>query len=504
METKTLDIYFTSDIHSYFYPTDYRSEGEKEIGLFKCANRFCKDENTLIIDGGDNLQGSPFGAYCHDALGSANTIAQIMNSCGYDYITLGNHDFNFGKKYLESYLDGLNAVCVCQNVLFDGKNAFPPVIHTLGNGLRIGLVGIVTDYVNIWEKPENLACITVTDPFEAARKALAKLKNQVDVTICIYHGGFEDDLATGKQLLKTNENVGCKICRDLDFDILLTGHQHMSVSGQLVYGTYVVQPLDACKEFHHIQVRVNGQEKQISSHKLPACGLCDAEMLTRFEQAEEGAQTWLDAVVGHLDEPLSPADHLTMAKEGNDLVDFFQTVQKTISGAQISVTSLANEIAGMPKVVRRRDVLAAYPYANTLAVLEVTGAVLRKAVERSAEYFATDPEGNLCISDKFLIPKIEHYNYDYYMGIDIALDLNRPEGTRVTKLSYAGADIQNTDKFTLCLNSYRASGAGGYEFYADCPVVKEINIEMADLILEFFKHNAHPNIAHCNKIAFEP
>lgn len=50
MEEKTLQIYFTSDLHAFIYPTDYRGAEERELGLFKCANRFQKDGNTLIID----------------------------------------------------------------------------------------------------------------------------------------------------------------------------------------------------------------------------------------------------------------------------------------------------------------------------------------------------------------------------------------------------------------------------------------------------------------------
>lgn len=68
MDEKKLTIYFTSDLHGYIYPTDYRGQGEKELGLFKCASRFRKDGNTLVIDGGDILQGSPLGGIlprCH-------------------------------------------------------------------------------------------------------------------------------------------------------------------------------------------------------------------------------------------------------------------------------------------------------------------------------------------------------------------------------------------------------------------------------------------------------
>ena len=58
---------------------------------------------------------------------------------------------------------------------------FPWKLHTMKNGLRVGIVGIVTDYVNIWEKEENLKGIHITDPFEAAKNALAQMKEQTDL-----------------------------------------------------------------------------------------------------------------------------------------------------------------------------------------------------------------------------------------------------------------------------------------------------------------------------------
>ena len=485
---KKLRIYFTSDIHGYIYPTNYRGPGQRDMGLFKCANGFQKDGNTLVIDGGDILQGSPFGAFCHDILGSANTLSRIMNRCGYDYVTLGNHDFNFGMGYLESYLEQLDAKCVCQNVRREsGEARFPARVHVLENGLRIGLVGIVTDHVNVWERPEHLAGIAITDPFEAARSALAELRGRVDVTVCAYHGGFEQDLITGKTLTASTENIACRLCRELDFDILLTGHQHISVSGRMLGGTFVVQPAENGKEYIEITGEVDEGRKTFSSRTVPAGGDCDPGLLEAFSGVEAGAQRWLETTVGHLREPLLPGDRLDMAKDGCDLAAFFNEVQLSASGAQLSATSLANEIAGLPQTVRRRDLLTAYPYTNTLTVLRITGEVLRQAMERSAAYFSYDERGEMRVSESFLHPKVEHYNYDYYAGVEYAYDISRPVGSRVVKLSFQGRPVEDGDSFTICLNSYRASGTGGYECYLGCPVEREVNQEMSQLMLDYFQ-----------------
>ena len=300
MADKKLTVYFTSDLHGYIYPTDYRSRDERDIGLFKCASRFEKDGNTLVIDGGDLLQGSPLGAFCHDTIGDGRAFAGIMNRCGYDYVTLGNHDFNFGTDYLGSYLGNLNARCVCENV--SAKNGcaplYPARVHTLENGLRVGIVGIVTDYVNIWERPEHIASIRISDPIPAAAAALEKLKSISDVTLCVYHGGFERDLATGRVLSATHENVAYRICQELDFDILLTGHQHMSVPGQTLFGTFVVQPSDRGQEFIRVEAVLSGEEKRITSETVPAHGACRREWLEEFSEMEHGAQNWLDEVIG--------------------------------------------------------------------------------------------------------------------------------------------------------------------------------------------------------------
>ena len=60
MDNKKLKIYFTSDTHGYFYPTTYGDLIPKNVGLFSCIPNWKKDENSLVIDGGDVLQGNAF------------------------------------------------------------------------------------------------------------------------------------------------------------------------------------------------------------------------------------------------------------------------------------------------------------------------------------------------------------------------------------------------------------------------------------------------------------
>ena len=496
MQQKKLKIYFTSDVHGYFYPTTYGDMDVKPVGLFGCAADFNKDDETLIIDGGDILQGSAFAYYCRQVANSPEVIADIMNDCGYDYYTLGNHDFNYGLDYQAAYRNRNNGVCVCQNIMDEeGNTLFPWKLHTMKNGLRIGIAGIVTDYVNIWEKEENLKGIHITDPFEAAKRALAQMKERTDLTICIYHGGFECDLESGAVLSKTTENVGYRICKELDFDILLTGHQHMSVDGQYVHGTYVVQPLENAKQYHYLEAErtkdglVVRSEKRVADGANAVGALCE-----KYAADEERVQSWLDQPIGHLSRALLPGEKAEMALHGSPIADFLNRIQLHFSGAQLSAVGLANEIAGFRSEVSVRDIIATYPYPNTLIVCRISGKQLKQVMERSAEYFAVATDGTVQVAESFLVPKVEHYNYDYYMGAAYEIDPAAPVGNRIKNLTYQGKTVTETDSFTLCLNNYRYSGAGGYEVYTECELVREINTEMVELILEYFKENPYVEV----------
>lgn len=493
-QTKKLKLYFTSDVHGYFYPTSYGDDERKQMGLFACAGGFARDEDTLVIDGGDILQGSAFAGYCRQVLETPETIGEIMSDCGYDYYTLGNHDFNYGQAYQRAYIQANRGRCVCQNVTDDaGRVLYPYDIRVMPNGLCVGIVGVVTDYVNIWEKQKNLVGIRVTDPFAAAKQALGEIKKQTDVTILIYHGGFERDLPSGRVLSSTTENIGYRICEELDYDILLTGHQHTSIDGQLVSGTYVVQPVENAREYHYLELTWTDGKKSIRSERMKAdlCGEKQQELCKKYQSVEEAVQKWLDQPIGHLSRELRPAGKVDMALGGSPIADFLNKIQLYFSNAQLSSVGLANEIAGFRRDVSMRDVIATYPYPNSLVVCEITGAQLRTAMERSAEYFAIDDDGAVCVADSFLAPKVEHYNYDYYMGVTYEIDPRAPRGSRIKNLAYEGKNVSDSDRFTMCLNNYRYSGAGGYPVYTECKLLSEINTEMVELIVEYFHQNPY-------------
>ena len=253
-------------------------------------------------------------------------------------------------------------------------------------------------------------------------------------------------------------------------------------------GTHIVQT--PCNAAAYVKVEMD--DENVFHSEL--CKVPDQVVLTQAEaQLWEDVNAWLDKPIGRLSRDIWPEDKLTMAMNGSAIADFFNTVQLWASGADVSCAALGNELRGFASEVTVRDVVASYIYSNTLVVFEVTGAVLKTALEQCARYFDMDEQGKVCIAESFLRPKEAHYNYDYFSGIEYAFDLSKPKGERVVSVTRKGLPVGEDEKLTLVMCNYRATGAGDFECYLACPRVREIQTEVSELILNYLVE--HPFVA---------
>ncbi len=132
---------------------------------------------------------------------------------------------------------------------------------------------------------------------------------------------------------------------------------------------------------------------------------------------------------------------------------FFKPDTVTFSGAQLSAVGLANEIAGFRSEVSVRDIIATYPYPNTLIVCRISGKQLKQVMGGAREYFAVATDGTVQVAESFLVPKVEHYNYDYYMGQHMRLTRLHRSENRIKNLTYQRKTVTDDP----CLSSLEHS-----------------------------------------------
>jgi len=497
-----LNIYYTSDVHGAMIPYNFATRGIDLKGLSRLKT-FLKDvqNDYLLLDNGDMLQGSPLTNYWIQK--ESHTLSPpnlIMNDLNYDYATLGNHDFNFGERILWKYVKDLKATVVSCNIFNkDGSHAFSPYeIKVMPNGVRIGIIGAVTQAIPNWEKPEHIKHFQFEDAFEAIKRQVEIIKPLVDCIVVLYHGGIERHLESGQSLgRETSENKGYKIANELDIDVLLTGHQHMPRIGK-VKNCLVLQPSHSAYDFGEVQLTFehrNNQWTLLHSHGrlIPMTAKSDLGIEQLIESLKQKTDFYLDQVLVTADgESLLIGDPFEARLLNHPLFKIVNDAQLWKSKADLSCASLPNSIPGLNHQITLRDLETTFIYPNTSFVIEVTGKSLKSAIERSAEYFLYDGK-SISVNPLYVYPKLEHYNYDIYSGIIYELTISNPIGQRVTKLEYHGKPVREDQLFRVVMNNYRAMGGGEYPMFNNSKIVQEINMTTAELVIEYFVK--HPKLS---------
>lgn len=223
-EKVDLRIMSTTDLHTNLVNYDYYQDKESQkIGLAKTAvlieEAKKENPNTVLVDNGDVIQGTPLGTYKAIvkpvAENEEHPMYQAMNALGYDASTLGNHEFNYGLDYLKKIIATANLPILNANVL-DFKT-HQPVFKTYdiitktfkdstgrSVALNIGITGIVPPQILNWDKANLEGKVTVKDSVKAIEEIVPTMRAKgADVILVLSHSGIGDD-----RYEEGEENVG--------------------------------------------------------------------------------------------------------------------------------------------------------------------------------------------------------------------------------------------------------------------------------------------------------
>lgn len=494
MEIKRrIRLLVTSDVHGYVYPYNYADGKSQNYGFARVKGTMdsLKDENTLLLDNGDVLEGSPLAFFhFHKDRGGVSPMSRAMNEVGYDFVNVGNHDFNYGEESLLRHLDYLKGKCITANWLYNEKTYDNEYVIKEINGKRLALFGLVTDYIPHWEQKENIAHSSFLPVIETARRIVKEVyeKEKADYVICMYHGGFERDLTTGEPTEDlTSENVAYELLKEVKgIDVLLSGHQHRSLAGKL-FNTVYTQTSDKGSEIGCVDIYPD--ENRIESRIIPCDQPADKDVEACAQKEEDACQLWLDQALGICVNDLVIHDEDDARKHKSQLITFLNKVALEASGADISANALFLHATGFKHEITMRDLVSTYVYPNTLVVKKISGKVLKEYLEKDAEFFDVKNDGTIGISEKYVTPKPQHYNYDMLDGVEYTIKVSNAAGNRIVSLTRDGIPVKENDEFTVVMNNYRASGGGNYDMLKEAETVHEISASMVDLIAEYImKH----------------
>jgi len=505
VERVSVTVLATTDTHGNILPYDYFTKQPAPRGLAGVATLVeavrRETENTLLIDCGDTIQGSPLASVYEVSRREGRTRAPepmmlAMNEIGYDAMVVGNHEYNFGLEALRAAREHARFPWLSANTVTGASlPPFAPFLVKTVAGVKIAVIGLTTPVIPQWEKPENIRGLSWLDPETAVLRALTALEpERPDVILAAVHGGLGRDPETGAA--SPNESPGENPVWSLaetfpQLTAVIFGHTHRREPGRRVNGVLLVQPRNWAMELARVDIALErepgGRFKVVSatSQLLPVTKETapDPRLVALARPYQEETERSLDTPVAESGVELSGARGRF---EDIALVDAIHEVQLHYTGAQVSFTSLFQtsvKVARGP--VTRRELAALYIYENELYAIEGNGRMVREALENATRYYYTCPEVS-CSHGLLVDRAVPGFNFDTAQGVEYEIDLRQPVGQRVVDLRYHGAPLRDDQPLKIALNSYRAAGSAGYTMFRDAKVVWRSNREIRELLADYW------------------
>lgn len=478
MAGKTV-ILHTNDVHGAV-------EGYAYIAQLK-ADYEAKGAEVILVDAGDFSQGTTYVSSTKGA-----DAVTMMNAAGYDVVTLGNHEFDYGYTQLKDNMTKAKFKVLCADVFnADGTPIFDAnYTYTTKSGVKVGFFGMETPETQTKANPALIKGLTFAtgDAFtKAAADQVAALKD-ADVVICLAHLGVDAESAPYRS---TDLYAAVK-----GIDFIVDGHSHTVMTkgekGEPIQSTGtafanigVIVIDDASKKIESNSLyeikEDTAKDATVATAAKTIVDRVDKEYGVVFAKSEvtlNGAK----APNGNRDSETNNGDLITDAmlwkvmqnKEGLT-VDADHVVAITNGGGI--------RAAIKPGDVTKKDINTVLPFGNTVAVIYVTGAELLEALEASTYSL---PVGGF--------PQVAGINFT--LSTAVAYDANAetyPASTyygpksinRVVINSINGKEFKADDTYAVVTNNFVAGGGDTYYAFAAASAQFDTGIPLDEAVMEY-------------------
>ncbi|MBO2636816.1 bifunctional 2',3'-cyclic-nucleotide 2'-phosphodiesterase/3'-nucleotidase [Shewanella algae] len=390
-----LRVLETTDLHTNIMDYNYYSGKEDPtIGLARTASLIhaARKEvtNTVLVDNGDLLQGSPMGDYMAKVGitdGEVHPAYKAMNLLDYAVGNIGNHEFNYGLDFLEKSLAGAQFPYVNANVYCDaddcwkglkkGDNLFTPYLiketevkGTDGNShkLKIGYIGFVPPQIMLWDKQNLTGKVRAESIVESAKKFVPQMKAEgADIIIAIPHSGIGSTENPGDPAA---ENATYALTYVDGIDAIMFGHSHSifpdaryadlpntDVEKGLLNGVPAVMPGRWGDNMGLVDFKLQRKDGKwtVLSARTEARPIYDGANKTPLVEADKDIHDAVElehqGTIAFVEQPIGVA--------AADMFSFLTLVQDDPTVQIVSDAQIANVKAKLPEALKSLPVLSA-------------------------------------------------------------------------------------------------------------------------------------------------
>ncbi|KPI08538.1 2',3'-cyclic-nucleotide 2'-phosphodiesterase [Actinobacteria bacterium OK074] len=529
----SLTVMGTTDLHGhvfnwdYFKDADYADTAGNAQGLARIStlvNQVRKEKgraNTLLLDAGDTIQGTPLTYYYAkvDPItakgGPVHPMAQAMNAIGYDAVALGNHEFNYGIETLRKFEEQCHFPLLGANALDATtlRPAFPPYFIKKfrvkgAPPVKVAVLGLTNPGIAIWDKAYVQGKLTFPGLEEQAAKWVPKLRSMgADVVVVSAHSGSSGTSSYGDQLPYVENSAALVAQQVPGIDAILVGHAHVEIPELKVTNTatgktvVLSEPLCYAERLTLFDIELVFSKGRWTVESVAASlrnsnTVADDPKITKLLEDEHATVVeYVNQVVGTATQTLTTVD---ARYKDAPIIDLITKVQEDVVKAAVAGTSYASlpviaqaspfsRTSEIPAgEVTIRDLSSLYVYDNTLVAKVLTGAQVRAYLEYSAQYFVQTAAGATVDVEKLTnAGGRPDYNYDYVSGLSYDIDIAQAAGSRIKNLTFQGAALDDAQQFVLAVNNYRANGGGAFPHVASATEIWSESTEIRTRIAEW-------------------
>lgn len=471
-------IFSTNDTHGRLEPAEQSWSDGRPVGGSAALAAYVTRERSatpecplFVVSGGDIMQGTPISNFT-----DGRSTIEAMNGIGYDAVSIGNHEFDWGVDILVQRVADADFAMLGANIYLKDTDRHPewvrPWTVVERDGVRVGFVGMTTPSTPIVARPSLVADFDFRPISDALDRYIPEVRAAgADFVVAVMHEGafcrVEPEGAACE-----GEALDALAATSERFDYAVTGHTHSRVETE-IRGVPVIQSYSNTTAYGLGRID-RSADGTVSAQRLgirqawadEVAADPDVERLVAAYSAEIAAI--VDRIIVDLPEALSAP------RDGDfPLGRIVADAQRVASGADVALMNNGGIRRSLPAgPVTFADLFELQPFNNMLVRHTMTGAQLLRTLEHSVR----DGDVDLHAS-----------------GITVRYDPDAPYGERILDVTFDdGSPLRPEGRYLVAANDFIATGGGGYTTFAEAEVIDPLEVTDLEALVAYLEAQPQP------------
>lgn len=438
--TVDLTLLHINDFHGNLLPKPGKEGKPATGGMARIAKMVAEEREknpggTLLLSAGDMFQGTPISN-----LFRGKPVIETMNRMGFDAMTVGNHEFDWGMEAFQDLRKSAAFPFLSANIVDERGALLPgvkPYILLRKKGLKIAVIGITTPETHYATKPGNLKGYRVVAVEKSLPALIEKVRKEgAGPVVVLSHLGLDED-----------REMASKVA---GIDLIVGGHSHTEVKTTVVVGTtLIVQAGYYGQQLGVLNISVDAESGRIVRYP-------EKRILRKVKAGPNDPVD--DAVAGIIrkyDDQIREEFGRTVGETRVDLAkrpfesnlgNLVCDAMRKATGADAAIQNNGGIRTTIPRgKITLEQVFMLLPFDNNLMTMDLTGAQIAGILEQNAK-----TDGMLQVS-----------------GLKVVYDMKAPEGSRVKELAVGGKQADPSRIYRVTTNDFLAAGGDRFGIFRE-------------------------------------